>query len=319
MNTPNLARRRAGLALAAVVLVCLPACADDSSAAGDTAAVSTAAPTTAAAPSTTQAPTTTVEVTTTTTAPDPIVLTGTWAVQHPRVAMPSGANTDSVALEGDAVGQGASLTTATPTGQEGYFVFHLISPKLGDGVVGVQDWAFTDGDGTGTGEVTGLSGAFADMVGTLDVAVTDSASALLGGTYAFELQPAPTPPAPGEPTETRTIAYEVAGVGGWIAPPAMGQGNLITGDVVGSEGWTGSINDGYIYAVAAGTLGGEGDGVYVTVSRVLTHSAPFTLTAEFYGLSGAFAGFRGEGTGTALSSPDAAVQEPGTFTFEVSR
>lgn len=67
MITLNLTRRRAGLALTAVLL-CLPACADDASNAADTvataAAVSTAAPTTVspttAAPTTTVAPTTTI-------------------------------------------------------------------------------------------------------------------------------------------------------------------------------------------------------------------------------------------------------------------
>jgi gluconolactonase len=285
-------------------------------AASSPAPTTKAAPTTTATPTTTVAPTTAVEVTTTDDVSESLVLEGAWSLQNPAIGLPSGAITESVALAGDVVGQGASLTTAGDT-LTGDWVFYLSSPDLGDGVVAVRDWVFSLSDGNGGGEVIGLSGDFTDMVGTLRTRTTPD-SDYTKGTYVFELQPLAPSPASDEPTETRTIEYEALSAGSWVTGPAMGGGNTTSGDIVGSEGWTGSPMDGTLYGVGAGTLGGEGDGLFIYALRLTSDGAVWTMEGEFFGVSGAFAGFRGVGTGTGTDRPGTTTPAPSTFTFEVT-
>lgn len=286
----------------------------------------------ASAPTTTEAsaPTTEKAEPTTTEASEPLVLEGTQTGQDEVIELPGGFS-NSVALEGDVVGQGAFLGTATTDGPnfriEGDWVFHLRSPDLGDGLIAVQEWeglaAPTDFEGTG--EVTGLSGAFADMTGTLTLTNTgtdpeeDGPGNYAPGSYVLELQPSAPSPDPAEPTEERTIEFETASVRAWFVDPAYGGGNTTSGDVVGTQGWTGTTTDRASYAIYVGTLDGVGEGVFITSSVFNSQGATFAAETEFFGISGAFAGLRGEGMETGATYDETGAFAPASsITFEVS-
>ncbi len=281
-------------------------------------------------PSTAEAPATTVELTTTADVSELLVFEGTLSIQDEiYLEMPEGF-TNSVALEGDLNGQGAFFGTISGDEEsyrvDGDWVFSLSSPDLGEGLVAVQQWVGlgtpTGFDGTGV-VVVGVSGAFTDLVGT--IRTTDARE----GTYVMELEPAAPSPDPSEATETVMIEGEAGSVVAWTdcspepdvcaAESAWGGGNTMTGDVVGSMGWTGNITDLRTIAIHIGALDGRGDGVFVTVTQV--HAGdPFTAESEFFGVSGAFAGLEGMGTVTTFVSDATGAFAPSTaFTYEVAR
>lgn len=309
------ARVVASVTLIVAILVA-GACSSENDATSSTTTVVDGASTTTAAPATT-----TVAAPATTTvaedeASEALVFEGTTSPQDEILLFPTGF-TNSVALEGDLVGQGAFVGEAFPEGEdlrfEGDWVFHLRSPDLGEGLLTVQqrDGRATPTDFNATGEVIGLSGAFADMVGTVRFTGSDP------GTYVFELQPAAPSPEPEEPTEARTIEFETTSVGAWLAEPAYGGGNTTTGDVVGSQGWTGNTTDAASYAVVVGTLDGE-KGVFITESVFTSQGATYAAESKLFGVSGAFAGLRGEGTETGTIYASGAFAPAGSFTFKVS-
>ena len=201
---------------------------------------------------------------------EPVVFEGTFSPQNEILQLPEGF-TNSFALEGDLVGQGAFVGEAFPDGEdhmiEGDWAFNLRSPELGEGLIAVQQWdgLFTPTDFNATGEVTGVSGAFAGMVGTTSFTSTGTEGE---GTYVFELQPAEPSPEP-EATEPLTIDFEAASGPAWVEGEyrAFGGGSTSTGDFVGSVGWTGYIKDGTgtTILINVGTVEGVGDGVFITM------------------------------------------------------
>ncbi|MEQ1785651.1 MAG: LCCL domain-containing protein [Acidimicrobiales bacterium] len=250
---------------------------------------------------------------------EPVVFEGTFSPQDEILQLPEGFS-NSFALEGDLVGQGAFVGTATPDGEahiiEGDWAFNLRSPELGEGLIAVQQWdgLFTPTEFNATGEVTGVSGAFAGMVGTTSFTSTGTGGK---GTYVFELQPAEPSPEP-EPTEPLTFDFEAASGPAWVEEPAFGGGNTSTGDFIGSTGWTGDSGTGTVISINVGTLAGAGDGVFITVAPTPT-TPTWTVQAELFGVSGAFAGLEGVGTGTGTTyDPTGAFAPESSYTFEVS-
>lgn len=304
------ARVVASVTLIVAILVAGACSSDDDSTSSTTTGADEAS-------STTAAPGTTADV-----ASEPLVFEGTTSPQGPEDEMILFAEgfTNSVALEGDLVGQGVFVGEAFPEGEdlklEGDWVFNLRSPDLGEGLLAVQqrDGLATPTDFNATGEVTGVSGAFADMIGTVSFTGADP------GTYVFELQPAEPSPEPEEPTQPRTIEYEAASVAAWMAEPVFGGGNTSTGDFAGSIGWTGSIDSGAgtTTFINVGTLEGVGDGLFITMIPV-SPAPTWTVQSEFFGVSGAFAGLQGVGTvtGTTFDATGAFAPEVAA-TYEVS-
>lgn len=265
------------------------------------------------------------EASTTTTAEDepsePVVFEGTWSPQNDILQLPEGFSS-SIALEGDLVGQGAFVGEATPDGEnyliEGDAAFNVRSPELGEGLLAVQEWGglFTPTEFDTTGEVTGVSGAFAGMVGTMTATGTDE------GTYMFELQPAEPSPEP-EATEPLTIDFETASGPAWVEGEyrAFGGGYPTTGDFVGTTGWTGYIKDGAgtTIGINVGTVEGVGDGVFITMMPTPGGTEAWTVQSEFFGISGDLAGLQGTGTTTGTTHDSTGAFAPVfTSTFEVS-
>ena len=255
---------------------------------------------------------------------EPLVFEGTFAPQNEILQLPEGFS-NSFALEGDLVGQGAFVGEATPDGEahiiEGDWAFNLRSPELGEGLLAVQQWdgLFTPTEFNATGEVTGVSGAFAGMIGTTSFTSTGTEGE---GTYVFELQPA-EPSAEPETTEPLTFDFETASGPAWVEGEyrAFGGGSTSTGDFVGSVGWTGYIKDGAgtTILINAGTVEGVGDGVFITMMPTPGGTETWTVQSEFFGISGDVAGLRGTGTTAGTTNDSTGAFAPVfTSTFEVS-
>lgn len=332
------------LTLSAAVLVAASCSSDDAAAPSTVAPSTTAAPVDEAPettmPATTEASETTVPATTeapATTAAEAeatelLVFKGTYTHPNDSVrAIPGGvggaqAFTSSIALEGDLVGTGAFVGSITPpdgsTGSiEGAWVFGLSSPNLGEGLLAVQQWngVMTSTDITGTGEVIGVSGAFADLVGTMTAAGSPGAQG--AGTYVIELQPAAPSPTSSAPTETIPIEFVATGTPDTVwnrEREAHGGGFTVTGDVVGSLGYRGGAVDPATpdqletIGVCTCTLAGGGDGLFIIQDRGVYKDGTYTAESEFFGISGAFAGLRGRGTNDGVGNIN-------TFRYELTR
>lgn len=259
---------------------------------------------------------------------EPIVVEGGYVAIHTPVELPGGltygmwmdGDTSGQVPDTDMLGQGAFFGTITTTGGqitggEGSWVIRLSVPDVGEGLLLVQGWnpvrTPTSFDGAGT--VVGLSGDFTDMTGTFSTTVFEqNLDSLNAGTWAFELQPGQPAPDPAEPTETRTIEYQGDSVGTFLSGPDFQGGITLTGDIVGSGGFVGNTAYGAV-EINVGTLDGE-EGVFITTRGPLTGAEPWTVEAEFYGVSGAFEGFTGTGTATGTT-----FDETGAFTLSASR
>jgi LCCL domain len=296
-----------------VALLFAASCSSDgdstSTASGEEASTTTAAPSTTTEPEDESS--------------ESLVLEGTWSGQNEILELPEGFS-NSLALEGDLAGQGAFVGEAIPDGEnytiEGDWAFNLRSPELGEGLIAVQQWdgLKTPTDFEATGEVSGVSGAFAGMVGTTSFTSTGTDE----GTYVFELQPAEPSPEP-EATEPLTIDYEAASGPAWVEEEyrAFGGGSTSTGDFVGSVGWTGYVKDGTgtTILINVGTVEGVGDGVFITMMPTPGGTETWTVQSEFFGISGDVAGLQGTGTTTGTTHDSTGAFAPVlTSTFEVS-
>jgi hypothetical protein len=332
--------RRTGLALGAV-LVCLAGCSDDSSNANETVAAVTAsstaaptttvAPTTTAAPTTTDAPTTTVEVTTTDAAAEVLVFEGTLSDPNNSVRTWQGDSgltlfSNSLNLdEGDLGGNGAFFGYVEGSNPlytiKGDWVFNVTSPELGEGVLAVQNWEYvgSETDGSGTGDVIGLSGGFTDLVGTISYTVNGGSA-----TYVIELQRMEPAPTAAEPIETMTIdlvSTSTSDIAWRVSEAIVGGGATLSGDIVGSASFrtNDAPDDLEVSLVGAGTLVDEGDGTFIVVlSFQGGDSASAAWQAEFFGVSGAFAGLRGVGTAASTNVDATGAFAPVvTYNFEL--
>jgi hypothetical protein len=258
---------------------------------------------------------------------EPVVFEGTWTQQNEVLELPDGVS-NSVALEGDLVGRGAFVGSATPDG-EGYLVdgdwaFNLRSPDLGEGLMAVQRWEgqATPDDFDATGEVVGVSGAFAGMAGTITVTATAPGTGPENydpATYVVELQPAEPSPEPGS-TEPLTFDFGPSEAASWIEEPVFGGWSTTSGDFVGSSGWTGYVDSGAgtVISIFVGALEGMGDGVFITAIPTPSGDA-WTVQSEFFGVSGAFEGLQGVGTATGTTYDATRAFDPKTsYTFEAS-
>lgn len=315
-------RGRAGRVIAGVMLIVVLLAAASCSSEGDS---------TSTGPGKKSSTTTEASSATTEPADEPseaLVLKGTWKGQNGILELADGFS-NSVALEGDLVGQGAFYGHGTPEG-EGYRivsdgVFNVRSPDLGEGLIAVQQWdgLATPNNFDGTGEVVGVSGAFAGMVGTV------TATATAPGTgpekydpadYVFELQPAEPSPAP-EATEPLTVSYETPSELAWFENEKFGGAGPATGDFVGSGGWTGYMDSGTgtTVSINVGTVEGLGEGTFITVIPTPQNTETWTVQAEFFGVSGALAGLQGTGTSTGTTNDSTGAFKPDSkYTFEVS-
>jgi hypothetical protein len=234
----------------------------------------------------------------------------------------------SGSLGGELTGARAIVGTFTPDGTEGSAVLVLTSPEMGDGVLASQFKAVNTSDELSvTGDLIGVSGAFADLVGT--ITTTGSPGPGSTGTYRIELEPTQPSPPSSDAAETMTIEYvstSTADLAWRSSTTSFGGASAVTGDVVGSNSIRSNDADGLddlsIVHICACSLGAEGDGVFIARLRSGAETGEgFAWKAEFFGVSGAFAGLRGTGTATTTSTLDATgAWAPITaFTFELSR
>jgi hypothetical protein len=218
----------------------------------------------------------------------------------------------SGSLSGELTGQRAIVGTFTTDGTEGSAVLVLNSPEIGEGVLASQFKGVNTSDElTVTGDLIGLSGAFADLVGT--ITTTGSPGPGSTGTYRIELEP--TQPSPRSSAATETMPFEYVSTStadlAWrSSTTSFGGASTVTGDVVGSNSIRSNDADGLddlsIVHICACALGAEGDGVFIARLRSGVETGEeFAWEAEFFGVSGAFAGLRGVGTATTTSTLDA--------------
>jgi hypothetical protein len=257
-----------------------------------------------------------------------LVLEGTSTGQNGILELADGFS-NSVSLEGDLVGQGAFYGHGTPEGEgyriDGDWVLNVRSPDHGEGLIAVQQWdgLATPNNFDGTGEVVGVSGAFADMVGTVTMAATAPGTGpetYDPADYVFELQPAEPSPAP-EATEPLTVSYETPSELAWFENEKFGGAGPATGDFVGSGGWTGYIDSGAgtTVSINVGTVEGLGDGTFITVIPTPQNTETWTVQTEFFGVSGALAGLQGTGSATGTTNDSTGAFKPDiNYTFEVS-